>query len=173
SAGVLREGKGTMFDGGCREPTIFWGPGRVPAGTICHEPAMTIDLLPTVAHLLGASLPGHKIDGLNIWPLISGAPDARNPHDAYYFYWGRELHAVRWGKWKLHFPHAYSTLGGRKGGTGGAPAKYETARIAQSLFDLEKDPGETVDVKEANPDVVARIQALAAEMRKDLGDAAT
>jgi arylsulfatase A len=53
TAGPLREGKGTMFEGGCREPTIFWGPGRVPAGTVCHEPAMTIDLLPTVAQLLG------------------------------------------------------------------------------------------------------------------------
>jgi len=173
SAGPLREGKGTMFDGGCREPTIFWGPGRVPAGTVCSEPAMTIDLLPTVARLLGAALPEHKIDGRNIWPLISGEAGARSPQDAYYFYYGRELQALRSGKWKLHFAHGYPTLAGRKGGTGGTPAKYEMARIGESLYDLEKDPGETSDVKDANPEVVARLQALAAGIRKELGDSAT
>ena len=173
SAGPLREGKGTMFEGGCREPTIFWGPGRIPAGTVCREPAMTIDLLPTLAHLLGAVLPDHRIDGRNIWPLISGESGARSPHDAYYFYYGRELQAIRSGKWKLHFPHAYTTLSGRRGGSGGTPAKYDTARIGESLFDLEKDPGESVDVKGGNPEVLARLRGLAAEMRKDLGDSAT
>jgi arylsulfatase A len=173
SAGSLREGKGTMFDGGCREPTIFWGPGRVPAGTVCREPAMTIDLLPTVARLLDAALPEHKIDGRNIWPLISGESGARSPHEAYYFYYGRELHAVRSGRWKLHFPHTYWTLSGRQGGSGGLPAKYDTVKIEESLFDLESDPGETKDVRDANPEVVTRLRALAAEMRKDLGDSAT
>jgi arylsulfatase A len=173
SAGPLREGKGTMFDGGCREPTIFWGPGRVPAGTVCRDAAMTIDVLPTVAYLLGAALPDHKIDGKNIWPLISGESGARSPHEAYYFYYGRELHAVRSGRWKLHFPHSYPSLSGRKGGSGGLPAKYDTLKIEEALFDLESDPGETKDVREANPEVVARLRGLAAEMRKDLGDSAT
>ncbi len=172
SAGALREGKGTMFEGGCREPTIFWGPGRVPAGTVCREPAMTIDLLPTVAHLLGATLPEHPIDGKNIWPLIAGESGARSPHEAYYFYYGRELQALRSGKWKLHCRHPYRTLGGRKGGTGGTPAAYETATIEESLFDLEKDPGETTDVKEANPEVVGRLRGLADRIREDLGDSA-
>lgn len=173
SAGPLREGKGTMFEGGCRESTIFWGPGRVPAGSVCREPAMTIDILPTVARLIGATLPAHKIDGRDIWPLIAGDPGARSPHEAYYFYYGRELQAIRAGKWKLHFPHGYTTLGGRKGGSEGAPAKYDQARIDLTLYDLEKDAGETTDVKDANPDVVARLQALGDVMRKDLGDAAT
>jgi arylsulfatase A len=173
SAGPLREGKGTMFEGGCRVPTIFWGPGRVPAGTVCREPAMTIDLLPTVAQLLGAALPEHKIDGRNIWPLIAGEEGARSPQEAYFFYYGKDLHAVRSGKWKLHVPHGYQTMKGRKGGTGGIPAKYQQDRIEESLFDLEKDPGETTDVKESNPDVVARLRALAAGIRKELGDSAT
>ena len=86
---------------------------------------------------------------------------------------GRELQAVRSGKWKLHFPHGYSTLSGRRGGSGGTPAKYDTARIGESLFDLEKDPGESVDVRDGNPEVLARLRGLAAEMRKDLGDSAT
>ncbi len=173
SAGPLREGKGTMFEGGCRVPAIFWGPGRIPAGTSCREPAMTIDVLPTVARLLGATLPAHKIDGRDIWPLISGEAGAVSPHEAYSLYYGRELQAVRSGKWKLHLPHGYATLSGRKGGTGGMPAKYDSARIEESLFDLEKDPGETTDVREANPDVVARLRTLAAATRKDLGDSAT
>jgi len=134
---------------------------------------MTIDVLPTVARLIGASLPAHKIDGRDIWPLISCDPGAVSPHEAYYFYYGRELQAVRSGKWKLHLPHGYATLSGRKGGTGGFPAKYDTARIEESLFDLEKDPGETTDVREANAEVAARIRALAVAMRKELGDAAT
>jgi arylsulfatase A-like enzyme len=173
SAGPLREGKGIMFEGGCRESTIFWGPGRVPAGSVCREPAMTIDVLPTVARLLGAALPEHRIDGRDIWPLIAGDPGARSPHEAYYFYYGRELQAVRSGKWKLHFTHGYSTLNGRKGGTGGLPAKYDQARIDLSLYDLEQDAGEKTDVKDGHPEVVARLQALGAAMRKDLGDAAT
>ncbi|MBV8880632.1 MAG: sulfatase [Planctomycetaceae bacterium] len=173
SAGPLREGKGTMFDGGCRESTIFWGPGRVPAGTVCREPAMTIDVLPTVAAMIGASLPARKIDGRDISPLVTGAEGARSPHEAYYFYWGQELQAVRSGRWKLHFAHGYSTLNGRKGGTGGTPVKAEQARIERSLFDLEADPGERTDVKEAHADVVARLESLADGMRRELGDSAT
>ena len=170
SAAPLREGKGTMFDGGCRESTVMWWPGTIPAGTKCSEPAMTIDILPTVAHLIGAKLPDHKIDGKNIWPLIADEPGARSPHEAYYFYYGRQLQAVRMGRWKLHFPHGYRTLSGRKGGTGGIPVKYDRAQIGLSLFDLRSDIGETTDVKDRNPDVVKKIQALAEKMREDLGD---
>ncbi|MGQ9913833.1 MAG: sulfatase family protein [Thermogutta sp.] len=171
SAKPLREGKGTMFDGGCRVPTVMWQPGTVPAGTVCREPVMTIDILPTIAEIIGAQLPPHKIDGLSILPLIRGDAGAKSPHQALYFYWGRELHAVRSGKWKLHFPHQYRTLAGRPGGTGGEPVPYEQASIGLSLFDLEADPGETTNVAELYPEVVREIEALADAMRKDLGDA--
>jgi arylsulfatase A-like enzyme len=173
SAGPLREGKGTMFDGGCREPAVMWWPGHIPAGTQCHDPAMTIDVLPTLAHLCGAKLPDHKIDGRNIWPLMAAEPGARSPHDALFFYWLEELQAVRMGQWKLHFPHAYQTLGGRPGGTGGKPARYEKAAIDLALFDLQNDPGETTNVADRHPDVVATISRLADEMRADLGDSRT
>jgi arylsulfatase A-like enzyme len=173
TAGPLREGKGTMFDGGCREPTVMWWPGTIPAGTVCREPAMTIDVLPTIAHLVGAELPDHTIDGKNIWPLIAGEPGAQSPHEAYFFYYGRQLQAVRMGKWKLHFPHKYRTLAGRPGGTGGTPVPYEQAEIGLALFDLENDVGETTDVKDRHPDVVARIEKLADRMRAELGDSAT
>jgi arylsulfatase A-like enzyme len=173
SAKPLREGKGTVFDGGCREPTIMWWPGKIPAGTVCSEPAMTIDILPTIAHLTGAELPSHTIDGKNIWPLIVGRPDARSPHEAYFFYFRNELQAVRMGKWKLHFPHGYATLGGKPGGTGGRPANLGRAKIGLSLFDLENDAAETTNVAEQHPEIVARIQKLADRMRTELGDSAT
>ena len=173
SAGPLREGKGTMFDGGCRVPTVMWWPGRIPAGTVCRTPAMTIDLLPTIAHLAGAPLPPLPIDGKNIWPLIAGEPAARSPQEAYYFYWGKHLQAVRMGRWKLHFPHAYQTLAGRPGGKDGQPVPYQPAQLELSLFDLEQDPGETRNVIAEQPDVVAKIKELADRMRSELGDSAT
>lgn len=162
-----------MFDGGCRESTLMWWPGTIPAGTTCSEPAMTIDILPTVAELCGAKLPDHKIDGKSILSLIKGEPDAKSPHEAYFMYWGKELHAVRMGKWKLHFPHSYRTLGDRKAGTGGVPVDYSSAEIDLALFDLENDIGETTNVLDQHPDVVERIQSLADEARADLGDART
>lgn len=171
SAKPLREGKATMFDGGCRVPTVMWQPGTVPAGTVCREPVMTIDILPTIAEIIGAQLPPHPIDGLSILPLIRGDAGAKSPHQALYFYWGRELHAVRMGKWKLHFPHQYRTLAGRPGGTGGEPVPYEQASIGLALFDLEADPGETTNVAELYPQVVQEIETLADAMREDLGDA--
>ncbi len=172
-AGPLREGKGTMFDGGCREPTVMWWPGTIPAGTVCKTPAMTIDILPTIASLVGAKLPQHAIDGKNILPLVAGEPGAKSPHEAYYFYWERQLQAVRMGNWKLHFPHSYPTLGGRSGGTGGLPAPYQDEKIGLSLFDLDKDPGEITNVAAQNPKVVSKIKKLADRMRSELGDTAT
>lgn len=170
SAGPLREGKGTMFEGGCRESCVMWWPGKIPAGTSCSVPAMTIDILPTVAGLIGAKLPEHPIDGRDIWPLMSGEDGAKSPHEAYFMYYGKQLQAVRSGKWKLHFPHGYRTLAGKPGGTGGIPTSYSQAKIGEELFDLESDIGETTNVADEHPDVVARLKALADEMRKELGD---
>ncbi len=172
SAGVLREGKGTSWDGGQREPFIARWPGKIPAGSVCREPAMTIDILPTLAKLIDAPLPRNKIDGLDIWPLLSGQPGAKSPHEAYYFYWGRELQGIRSGRWKLHFPHEYRTLGGKPGGRDGKPAPYQNARTGLVLYDLDTDPGETVNVAGDHPDVVKRLEALAEQARDDLGDSA-
>ena len=169
SSGPLREGKGTMFDGGCRESTLMWWPGTVLAGSVCSTPAMTIDILPTVAELIGAKLPAHKIDGKSIVNLVTGKND-KSPQEAYYFYYGQQLQAIRMGKWKLHFPHGYRTMAGRPGGTGGIPTKYSQAKIGLSLFNLEEDIGESTDVKAKHPKVVAKMQALGQAMRKELGD---
>lgn len=170
SAGPLREGKGTMFDGGCREPTIMWWPGKIPAASVCNTPAMTIDILPTIAELIGAKLPDHKIDGKNIWPLISGNPKSESPHEAYFFYYGNNLEAMRMGPWKLHFPHGYRSMNGKPGGKNGIPNPYMQKKIGLSLFNLDTDMGESVDVKEIYPEVVQKMQKLASNMRSDLGD---
>jgi arylsulfatase A-like enzyme len=173
SAGPLREGKATAWDGGQREPCIVRWPGHVPAGTVCTEPLMTIDVLPTFAQLAGAALPAHKIDGLDVWPLLSGQSGAKSPHEALYFYWGRDLQAVRSGQWKLHFPHTYPTLAGKPGGAGGKPAPYKQGKTGVALYDLDADIGETSNVAEKHPEVVHRLQALAEKARGDLGDSST
>ena len=169
SAGPLREGKGTMFDGGCRESTLMWWPDTIPANSNCKTPAMTIDILPTVAEIIGANLPNHKIDGKSILNLVTGKND-KSPQEAYYFYYGQQLQAIRMGKWKLHFPHSYRTMAGNSGGTGGIPTKYSQSKIGLSLFNLHQDIAESVDVKANHPKVLAKMLKLGEKMRKELGD---
>jgi arylsulfatase A-like enzyme len=172
SAGPLREGKGTAFEGGVRVPFVARWPGRIPARTVVREPAMTIDLLPTIARLAGAPLPERKVDGLDISPLLLGEAGARSPHDALLFYYGTELRALRGGRYKLVFPHRSQTLDG-PAGSGGRPGKYKQADVPLALYDLVADIGETTDVAAAHPDVVARLMALAEKAREDLGDSLT
>lgn len=174
TAGPLREGKGTTFEGGVRVPTIARWPGHVPAGATCRELAATIDVLPTIARLIGAPLPAHRIDGLDIAPLLFGEAGARSPHELFCcFYAGGQLQTVRDARWKLHFPHDYTTLAGKPGGTGGTPAPYASAKLGLALYDLRDDPGERTDVRASHPDVVARLQQLADAARADLGDTLT
>lgn len=170
SAGRLREGKGTAWEGGVRVPMIARWPGRVPAGKTGSEPAMTIDLLPTIARVTGGKLPEHKIDGKDIWPLLASETGAKSPQEAYYFYWGNHLQGIRSGQWKLYFPHAYRTLAGSEGGKDGKPAPYKEGKTDLALYDLESDLSETTNVAERNPEVVRRLQGLADRMRADLGD---
>ncbi len=168
SAAPLREGKGTAWEGGQREPTIAYWPGQIPPGTVCDEVAGTIDVLPTLAYLSGSDLPKNKIDGKNIWPILAGAADAKSPHEAFYYYWGKELHAVRSGPWKLHFPHPYRSL--KSPGQDGRPGPYEQKTCGLELYNLDTDISESKDVAAANQEVVDRLTALADKMRSELGD---
>lgn len=170
SAGPLREGKGTTWEGGVRVPMLALWPGRIPAGSTCPEPAMTIDLLPTITRVTKGKLPKLAPDGKDIWPLLAGEPGAKSPHEAYYFYWGRHLQGVRSGKWKLYFPHSYRTLAGGPGGRDGKPAPYREAKAGLELYDLEADLGERTNVADRHPEVVRRLQMLADRARADLGD---
>jgi arylsulfatase len=194
TAGPLREGKLTTFEGGVREPGIVRWSGRVPAKRVCDEPLMTIDLVSTICKLTGAALPKLPIDGRDASALLLGEPGAKCPHDAYFFFAGDELHAVRSGKWKLHLPHEYLTVNGEPG-TDGKPANhgkqkaeamsatglrgvasrhgYKVEKTPLALFDLDADVGEKVNVADKHPDVVKRLQGYAEAARVELGDSLT
>ena len=177
SAGPLREGKGTSWEGGTRVPFILRWPGRVPAGATSDDFIVSIDLLPTIAKLTGASLPDRAIDGLDVWPLLARQPAARNPHAGYgFWYRANELQSVVSGdgRWKLVLPHRYQTLAGHSGGRDGIPAKYLMANVERALlYDLNQDIGEKHDLAAANPEVVARLLAFAEQCRDELGDSLT
>ncbi len=173
SAYPLREGKGTTFEGGIRVPFLARWSGHIPAGLRVDAPAMTIDLFPTLAGLVGASLPPNPIDGKDIWPLLSGR-QAAAAQEAYYFWYRRNhLEAMRSGRWKLHFPHRYRTMRGQALGHDGIPGKYIQDSIGVALFDLESDISELHNVAAAHPEVVARLGTMADSMRHELGDALT
>ena len=154
-----------------------------------------MDLLPTFARLAGAEVPADRpIDGKDIAPLLLGDAGAKSPQEAYYFYGGDELHALRSGDWKLHLPHEYLTVNGPPG-TGGKPANfanmkpdsiansglrgiasrhgYRMEKTGLALYNLKDDMGEAKDVAKENPQVVERLLALAEKARDDLGDSIT
>jgi len=170
SAGGLREGKGTTWDGGQKEPAVMQWPGVIPAGTVCNKLAANIDILPTLAAITGAPLPVHKIDGVNILSLLKGEKEADPRDHLYYYYSKNNLEAVREGPWKLVLPHRYQSSVGELPGKDGWPGKMHRDSTGLALYDLRRDPGERYDVKEQNPDVVKNIQQLVEQAREDLGD---
>ncbi len=194
SAAPFRGGKLTTFEGGVRMPCLMRWPGHIPAGKVSDELITAMDLYPTLANLTHAKTPDVKRDGRDIWPLMSGAAGAKSPHEAFFYYGEQELHAVRSGKWKLHFPHPYIEVDGppgrdgkpanfehmnpadhRKSGLEGIASRhgYKVMHLDLSLYDLEADPGETTNVASAHPDIVKHLTELADEMRADLGDTLT
>jgi len=169
SAGPLREGKGTSFEGGVRVPCIMRWPGHIPAGTASDKIAATMDILPTFAAAAGAPLPRKKIDGLNLLPLLEAEPGAE-PRDHLFYYYGRELQAVRQGPWKLHFPHGYRSYEGVEPGENGLPGPYGRGETELELYNLDDDIGERRDVSGDFPEVVEKLKALGETARKALGD---
>ena len=177
SAKPLREGKGTNWEGGTRVPCIMRWPGKIPAGSVCDTLMGTIDLFPTIAGIAGGKLPERKIDGMDVSPLLLGTKDAKNPHEAYFWYYNtNELQAVTRGdgRWKLYLPHAYRTLAGKPGGKDGFPVNYQMRKLEKpELYDLVNDISETTDVAEKNPEIVQQLLKLAEKSREDLGDSFT
>lgn len=164
----FREAKGTTFDGGTRSATIIKYPAGLEANRQSSRAVMTIDLLPTLCEVAGIPLPETEIDGKNVWDVISGKPDARNPHDYYAFTNDREFQAIMSGdgKWKLHLPHNYRTMTDIKG-KDGMPGKYDySARIELSLFDMENDPYETTNVILKHPEIAEKLLAYAEVHKK-------
>lgn len=174
SAEPLREGKGTTWEGGIREPFIARFPGKFPANTIFETPVMAIDLFPTIAAVTGAKLPEKEIDGKNVFDVLAGKT-TESPQEAYFFYYNKnELHSIRYKNWKMHFPHSYNSIEAGVPGMNGKPGKYEVVQLeSAALFDLSTDPGERHNVIDKHPGVVKIINSLAEEKRKELGDALT
>jgi arylsulfatase A-like enzyme len=156
-----REAKGTSFDGGVRSACVMKFPGAIKAGTRSERTLGTVDLLPTLCHLAGITLPENEIDGENVWELITGAEGAKNPHEYYAFSNGSNFEGVMSGdgKWKLHLPHRYRTLD--SAGSGGNAGRYEQARIDTALFNMETDPYESTNVLKDHPEVAEKLISLA------------
>jgi arylsulfatase A-like enzyme len=171
SALPFREGKGTTWEGGHREPFIIKYPDGLKGGRTIDTPVMAIDILPTLAELTGSVLPDTTLDGKSVWKLLRGE-HKESPQEAYYFYYRvNELHGVRYGKWKLYFPHNYRTMEGQQPGKDGVPGDYVYRDIKEiELYDLSVDMGETENLVGEYPEIVEKIEQLADNMRNKLGD---
>jgi len=171
SALPFREGKGTAWEGGHREPFIIRYPNGLKGGRNLDTPVMAIDILPTLAEITGSALPDRIIDGKSVWKLLSG-DSKESPQEAYYFYYRvNELHGVRYDKWKLYFPHDYRTMEGQQPGKDGLPGDYVYLDLKEiELYDLSVDLSETTNVAGKYPEVVEKIKQLADTMRNKLGD---
>ncbi|PIB28868.1 sulfatase [Maribacter sp. 4G9] len=174
SAYPLREGKGTAWEGGQREPFLIKYPGKIPGNRVVDTPVMAIDILPTIAEATETNLPKRKIDGKSAWSLFTGQTE-NSPQKAYFYYYRvNELFGVRYGKWKLYFPHTYRTMEGQEPGKDGLPGDYKLVELKDiELYDLEADVGETTNVADVHPDIIAEITAMADAMRAELGDSLT
>lgn len=156
SAGCLRDGKGSTWEGGMREPGIAWWPGHVPAAKVSHAMSSTLDLLPTFCHLADVAPPSDRpLDGYDLSKVFLEG-DAVGPRDTMFYYRDAELFAVRRGPWKLH-------LRTQAGYSQPQPDTHEPPL----LFHLDHDPGESFDVAKNQPQVVAELQAL---IRRHLED---
>ena len=147
SAGLLRDGKGSTWEGGMREPAIVWWPGRIPAGRVSAELGSTLDIFPTSLALAGGELPADRpIDGVDLRPVLFGTGES--PREVMFYYRGPRLMAVRKGAWKAHFitQPAY----------GGGGAETHDPPV---LYNLHHDPSEKFDVAGQHADVIADIRA--------------
>ena len=160
SAGPLRGGKSSSYEGGLRVPGIFRWPDKIPAGQINSEPVSTMDVLPTFARLAGTQQPVDRtIDGRNIWPLLAGQAGAKSPHEYFYYFLGNSpgskpnIAAIRQGKWKLHVKWIDEE-------------KNHLEPVA--LYDLHEDVGERFDRADLNPELVRELLKAAALFTNDL-----
>ncbi len=170
NTGGLREGKGSEWEGGVRVPTIMHWKNTIPAGTVNNKLATTMDLLPTIVSLTSADMPVKKIDGVDITSLLLNESGANPREHMAYYYGNNELQAVRKDHWKLVFPHSYRSYKQDLPGQDGWPGPTTTMEAEFALYDLSRDPGETLDLQELFPEVVAELEALADEYREKLGD---
>lgn len=151
----LKGGKGSTFEGGQRVCNVMRWPGTIPAGKECSEMVTSMDLLPTFATLAGVTAPSNVvIDGKDIGSLIQGHPDAKSPHEAFYYYFRDTLECVRSGRWKLRVAQV----------RGGEKMEFP------QLYDLKTDIEESINLADQHPEVVQKLLRLATTARQELGD---
>jgi arylsulfatase A-like enzyme len=154
SAGGLREGKGTTFEGGVRVPCIAWGPGYVRGGRVEEAPAMLLDWFPTFLRLAGVATPADRaIDGRNIEPVLAGTGERGG--DEFFFFRHEELQAYRSGPWKFIRPFS-------------GVVYMKRIRHPRLLFRVDEDPGETRNVAHEYPDVVLRMTERMREFQREV-----
>ena len=147
SAGPLRDGKGSTWDGGMREPTIFWWPKTIPAGEVAADVGSTMDLMATFTSLAGVPTPTeNKLDSYDLTPVLKQTGTSKR--ESLFYYRGYDLMAVRHGPWKLHL-YTQTGYGGKR-----------EAHNPPLLFNLEHDPGESRNVANDNPEVIEEILAI-------------
>jgi arylsulfatase A-like enzyme len=153
STGPFRDGKGTTFEGGVRVPALFLWPGSVKPGVVAEMGAF-FDLLPTFAALSGAALPADRVlDGGDLTPALSGT--GPSPRQAYFYYRGSTLQAVRSGPYKAHFVT-------REEGWDQSPRPIDPPW----LYNLDTDPAERYDLAAERPDIVGALRRLAEDHKR-------
>ena len=161
SAGPLRGGKGSTWEGGMREPTLAWRPGKIAPGSVCDAVAGTIDLLPTAVALAGGTVPAQPVtDGRDISPILFGK-STQSSREAHYYFHGYNLQAVRQGPWKLAIAPQNETMG--------KAVLPDASGTAPRLYNLAEEIGEKTNVADKHPEIVAKLQALAAKMDAEIG----
>ena len=170
SAGGLREGKTTSWEGGQRVPFIVHWPKIIPAGTVCSRLACAIDLLPTLAAITDGKLPEAKIDGVNISSLFRGDFKSEPRKTMLYYHGKNHLNGVRKGNWKLVLPHTYRSYHTKPGNDGYGGERIKMVIEKPELYNMIRDPGEQYNVIEYYPEVVKEIMVVVEKARKELGD---
>jgi arylsulfatase A len=155
SPGILTGEKGATFEGGMREPTIFWWPGKILPGTVM-DMGTTMDVFPTFCKLAGVEVPGDRVyDGRDISPALFGT--GHSGREAVFYYRGTRIFAVRKGPYKAHFitKSAYG-------------ADDEMQHDPPLLYNLEHDPSELYNIADQHPEVIADIRAEIEKHRQTL-----
>jgi arylsulfatase A len=153
SPGKLRGRKNTTYEGGVREPFIAAWPGKIRANRVCDGLASMLDIFPTVTRLCGAALPAKPLDGIDIWPLLTGQKASIDREVLLYFD-GWDLQCARWMNWKLHVAR-HNTAAYTPAPPEGR-LNYSLAR--PELYNLASDADESYDVAPQNPQIVAEVQ---------------
>ena len=168
----LREGKGTVFEGGQRVPTVISWPRVIKKSTISNSLTASIDVFPTITEIVKGKLPEHIIDGVSILDILKGKKTTPRDHFFYYYKTNR-LEAVRKDHWKLILPHESRSYENVLPGMDGHGGKYSRITLDYSLYNLRRDPGERYNVIEKYPKIAQSLMDLAETARDDMGDNAT